>query len=185
MKVQLYTKLSHLAERLAEYDFTVHLIESVFQIADEAIVMSDPEGALELLSHLPETKVLVLSDAPSYIEGSKLLSHGIRGYANTYIHQAHLQQALTAIESGNVWLYPEFMQELIRNATGSVKSNEAILQKLTERERETAQLVKEGLSNKEIASRLQITERTVKQHMSHIFEKLNVTDRLSLAMLLS
>ena len=184
MKVQLYTNLSHLIERMKELVAEIRPLESAVQIAHDAIIIADPEAAMQLLQEQPSARVMVLSDTPSYAEGSRLLPLGIRGYANSYIHKTHLDQALHAIASGNVWLYPEFMQELIHKATGSVATNEKVLEKLTERERETALLVKEGLSNKEIASKLSITERTVKQHMSHIFEKLNVSDRLSLAMLL-
>ena len=182
--MQLYTDLSHLVERMKELFAEIQLVDNAWQIAHDAIVLADPKKALQLLQELPTARVIVLSDAPSYAEGSRLLPLGVRGYANSYIHKTHLEQALHAIESGNVWLYPEFMQELIQNATGNAATNERVLEKLTERERETALLVKEGLSNKEIASRLDITERTVKQHMSHIFEKLGVSDRLSLAMLL-
>lgn len=184
MKMQLYTNLSHLVERMKELVSEINPIENARQIAHDAIIIADPEAALQLLKEQPTARVMVLSDAPSYAEGSRLLPLGIRGYANSYIHKTHLEQALHAIATGNVWLYPEFMQELIQHATGSVAANEQVLEPLTERERETALLVKEGLSNKEIASRLDITERTVKQHMSHIFEKLDVSDRLSLAMLL-
>jgi DNA-binding NarL/FixJ family response regulator len=184
MRVQLYTELSHLIERvLGLIPEAVH-IEAIEQLADDLVVLTDPDNAKELMGERPMLRVMVLSDTPSYTEGSQLLPIGIRGYANTYIHLTHLEQALATIESGNVWLYPEFMQELIQNATGSAQANEKVLEKLTERERETALLVKKGLSNKEIASRLEITERTVKQHMSHIFEKLGVGDRLALAMLL-
>ena len=184
MRVQLYTNLSHLIERVLELIPEALHVKELERLAEDMTVITDPRSANELLKLRPFLRVMVLSDAPSYAEGSHLLPIGIRGYANTYIHLTHLEQALNSIESGNVWLYPEFMLELIHNATGSARANDKVLEKLTERERETALLVKEGLSNKEIASRLQITERTVKQHMSHIFEKLEVGDRLALAMLL-
>jgi DNA-binding NarL/FixJ family response regulator len=184
MTTQLYTTLPHLLERICELTERIENIPRIDSLDRSRIIISDPENALKILQRFPDAKVMVLSSEPSFAEGTGLLPKGIRGYANTYIHLKHLEQALEAIESGNVWLYPEFMQQLIGQVTQSSNHNEELLGKLTEREQETALLVKEGKSNKEIATELNITERTVKQHMSHIFEKLGVGDRFALAMLL-
>lgn len=184
MTTQLHTTLPHLADRIADLTDQIQNVPEIDTLDTASIVISDPANALEILKRYPEAKVMVLSNEPSFAEGTRLLPHGIRGYANTYIHLKHLEQALESIESGNVWLYPEFMQQLIGQVTAASNNHDEVLGKLTERERETALLVKEGKSNKEIASALDITERTVKQHMSHIFEKLGVGDRFALAMLL-
>ena len=53
---------------------------------------------------------------------------------------------------------------------------------LTEREREVLQLVRSGLANKQIARRLAISERTVKAHLTHIFQRLGVSDRTQAAL---
>jgi len=82
-----------------------------------------------------------------------------------------------------VWLYPEMMQSLILLGSNAI-INEDALETLSVREREVAREIEKGLSNKEIASALGITERTVKAHLSHVYEKLEVSDRLALAMLL-
>lgn len=181
--IQICTDKRHLIDR-----FNLKSMEDEFvMVQDESIdpskiIITDPEKAPPLMKKHPFSKVMVLSDAPSFEEGSRLLPLGIRGYGNTYMHYKHLKQAMITIESGAVWLYPAFMRQLISGATATRRQND-ILNRLTERERETALLVKEGKSNKEIAKELEITERTVKQHMSNIFEKLGVSDRLSLAML--
>jgi DNA-binding NarL/FixJ family response regulator len=65
------------------------------------------------------------------------------------------------------------------------KVNHNELNKLSSREQEIASLVKEGLSNKEIAKHSNITERTVKAHLSSIYEKLHIKDRVALVIKLS
>lgn len=184
MKTVLFTSKSHLRSRICELIPECPILSVSEEATDSAVILCDPESAVILLQHSPHLKTVVLSDTPSYEEGTKLLSLGIRGYANTYIHGEHLIQVLDSVESGNVWLYPEFMQQMIRQVTSGVRDYSAILNKLTEREAQTALLVCEGHSNKEIAVHLDITERTVKNHLTHIFEKLGINDRLSLAMLL-
>ena len=66
-----------------------------------------------------------------------------------------------------------------------VSESEDILAALTKRELEVARLVANGSSNKEIARQLGITERTVKAHVGAVFQKLNVRDRLQLALIVS
>lgn len=184
MNTVLFTSKSHLRSRICELLPECPILSLPKQATDSSIILCDPESAVILLQHSPHLKTLVLSDTPSYAEGTKLLSLGIRGYANTYIHGEHLIQALESVQSGNVWLYPEFMQQMIKEVTSGARDHSTILNKLTEREAQAALLVCEGRSNKEIAVHLDITERTVKNHLTHIFEKLGVSDRLSLAMLL-
>lgn len=93
------------------------------------------------------------------------------------------------VEHGGLWLGQELLQRLImvsKNMVGSQPQHIAELTaKLTEREREVALEAAKGLSNKQIARDLSITERTVKAHLKHVFERLQVKDRLQLALLLS
>lgn len=135
----------------------------------------------------PLVDVMLLSNKPNYAEGFPLLKLGIKAYANTYMASQHLSDAIDAIQAGNTWLYPEFIQIMIGEISQQSKplhvKNEAS-EKLTSRERQIAFLVKEGLGNKEIALKTNITERTVKAHLSAIYEKLGIKDRISLALLI-
>ena len=138
-----------------------------------------------LYVNYPITHLMVLSDKPSYKEGKQLLRFQIQGYGNSRLSAIHLQQAIEVIERGDVWLYPEFMYSMINEVTqAKIPDDPLILETLTSRECEIAYLVSQGLTNKEIASQTRITEHTVKAHLRAIFEKLKVTDRLSLALLL-
>jgi DNA-binding NarL/FixJ family response regulator len=89
------------------------------------------------------------------------------------------------VHAGEVWLDRFLTSKLIVTMRGSQKSakaqeQEASVEKLTEREREIVSLVGEGLKNKQIADRLFISEVTVRHHLTSIFEKLKVSDRLEL-----
>lgn len=181
MMIQVYTQNQALIERLKTLIGELEVKETLETINKDALVIADPVSGLSLLNEGIEVKVMVLSDMPNFTEGSLLLQKGLKGYANTYIHLLHLNQAIEMINSGNIWLYPSFMQELIARSVKKSSTKEAILNQLTQREQETALLVAEGKSNKEIAISLQITERTVKAHLSSIFSKTGLSDRLSLA----
>ncbi len=133
----------------------------------------------------PEAHMMLLSDVPHYQEGIIYLRMGVNGYGNSYIHRSHLLHALSVIADGNVWLYPKFLDILLKEtlSTKQAPANNA-LSRLSKREREIAEFVAQGLNNQEIAERTQITVRTVKAHITSIFEKLNLPDRLSLALLM-
>jgi two-component system nitrate/nitrite response regulator NarL len=93
------------------------------------------------------------------------------------------------VEHGGLWLGQELLQRLIMVSKGMIGNQPQhiaeLTSKLTTREREVALEAAKGLSNKQIARNLDITERTVKAHLKHVFERLQVRDRLQLALLLS
>ena len=175
--IQLYTEHQPLIERFIEIDVIFTLVTHIDELIANEIVITDPKASREILQKHHDMTLLVLSDNPSFNEGSQLLALGVKGYGNTHMFKLHMQQAIGMLKSGNIWLYPSFMQELIQTIQPQNNSKERVLEKLTEREREIALHVSRGHSNKEIASALNITERTVKQHMSHIFEKLDILCR--------
>lgn len=144
------------------------------------------DGFLSLLQEdYPQVKTIVLSNKPNYVEGSTLLKFGIKAYANTYMAQTHLKEALKTVKAGDIWLYPEFIQIMIQELPKqkiALHVKNALLEKLSHKEKEIALLIKDGLRNKEISLVTGITERTVKAHLSAIFEKTGVKDRLALAL---
>jgi len=182
--IQLFSNSQTLRQRLGQLDLMFADINRIENLFNDEIVITDPQTAHTLCTKRKDLVILVLSDLPNYAEGSELLALGIRGYGNSYMFKLHFEQAIAMLEGGNIWLYPGFMHEMIGKMQSQSNNRETILSKLTDREQEIALHVSDGCTNKEIASLLNITERTVKQHLSHIFEKLNVTDRLSLALLL-
>ncbi|MDK9709346.1 MAG: response regulator transcription factor [Desulforhopalus sp.] len=151
-------------------------------------------GLQELCAQKGGCKIFALSDRPDDGEGLSCLQLGCVGYANTYIAPARLNSAIEAVESGLVWVGNSLMQYLIKGlAAGAgghdvkepdVQQAPAALANLSNREYEIAGLVTEGLQNSEIAQRMDISERTVKAHLSSIYTKTQTKGRLSLALLM-
>lgn len=145
------------------------------------------ELILALQEWYPNVSIMILSQYPSFSLGRTLLQLGVKGYGNARMMPVHLQDALNCIEKGDVWVYPEFVQMMIRtiNTEGSNHENSsALMDSLSPREKEIVDLIYKGYSNKEIATMADITLRTVKAHTASIYEKLNVKDRIALVLFL-
>ncbi len=150
----------------------------------------DPDTFVEIRRLNPLCRIFLLSDTPNEEEGLTFLKLGIVGYANTYISAERLAEAARIVSSGAVWLGQKVMQRLILDSYARAKEKAAsnsgkILESLTNREREIADLVAQGQSNLEIAANLDIAERTVKAHLSSIYEKTKTGSRLNLALLIN
>jgi DNA-binding NarL/FixJ family response regulator len=147
-----------------------------------------PESAVELINMFPASKFLLLSNRHDDQEGVAYLRAGVSGYASTYIQSERLKQAIKIIFEGGVWVGQKLMHLIIaENKTGvsdDLKLTEKIQDQLTHREIEVAELVAQGISNKEIANQLDITERTVKAHLNSIYNKTGIQGRLHLALFL-
>jgi DNA-binding NarL/FixJ family response regulator len=143
----------------------------------------EPNALVELVFSVKQNaKIFILSDMPSYQEAISLLAKGIRGYANSRMLAQNLGHAVDAVEFGDIWLPPELITELIKTVKPNGASS-ATKQKLSKKEYEVAKLVSQGHSNIEIADALNIAERTVKSHLTTIYDKLHIKDRLALALL--
>lgn len=166
-----------------------HLKSGVTQVIlyDTDSLNFQVKGIMESIAAVAQSYLFVLSGAPDFQKGLEYLQEHISGYGNSYMAAENLKMAVDVIASGSVWLYPEFIQRLISGATKEdlpEKVTDIRLELLTDKEKEVASLVAEGLSNKEIAHHLGITERTVKAHLTHIYEKLEISDRLTLALMI-
>ena len=129
--------------------------------------------------------VVVVSIAPSPAEGLSAFELGARGYCHAYATPEMLREVALVVRHGGVWLGPELLGRMIgsvRKTLTEANVDAGALASLSEREADVARAVAEGCTNKEVALRLGITERTVKAHLSAVFEKLGVRDRLQLAL---
>jgi len=117
-----------------------------------------------------------------------LFARGARGYCHVAAAPAQLRLVANTVKSGGFWLPASLMRRFMVSAGGlaaKISTSEvANLDDLTKRERQVAQAVADGLSNREIALRLNISERTVKARLTSVFQKLDVRDRVQLALLL-
>lgn len=143
----------------------------------------------QILAEFTHATIVVLANVPQQAEAALALSEGAVGYCHAYSAAAVLIEVRVAVTHGGIWLGQDMLQYLIGTSRQLVTArSEAVsvaLELLTPREREVAQQVSVGLSNKEIARKFDITERTVKAHLSASFERLGVKDRLQLALILN
>ena len=137
-------------------------------------------------------RVIVLSSIPSQEEGLLALERGARGYCHALGAPGLLREVALVVRHGGLWVGPDLLARAIRAAGAAIAqaatSDAGItdaLSSLSEREREVAFAVAEGLTNKSVAQRLDITERTVKAHLSAVFDKFGVRDRMQLALQIS
>ena len=149
-------------------------------------------GICTIRERYPKVYLFVLSDRPQEDEGIALLRSGVRGYGNTYMDPRLMAKAMALVEAGEIWVGRRLMIRLIKGAAQSNRRHEPHIARdnnhlstLTEREQQVALMVGQGTSNRNIAADLGIAERTVKNHISSIFTKTGVADRLQLALLVN
>lgn len=141
-------------------------------------------GAIKAVS--PNAPIVVLSNVPEDDQGLAALAAGASGYCSALTLPAVLHQVASVVEHGGTWVGPRLMRRLMQGlATNSNEDTEPALDKLSLRERQVAEAVARGSTNKEIARVMGITERTVKAHLSAAFEKLGVRDRMQLSLLVN
>jgi len=135
----------------------------------------------------PQSPVVVLTLAPESDEAIAALERGARGYCHALAAPGLLREIEVVARHGGLWVGPELMARVVEAASRALAAPPArpLPDVLSARENEVAREATAGLSNKEIAAKLGITERTVKAHMGAIFEKLGVRDRLQLVLRLS
>jgi two-component system, NarL family, nitrate/nitrite response regulator NarL len=135
-------------------------------------------------------RFVVMHDEPNDEKGMEALAHGASGYCHAHATPELLQTVESVIRSNGLWVGESLLNRLVgaislrSPMTGRQEQHPALL-KLSERERAVALRVARGESNKEITRELDIAERTIKAHLTSIFEKLGVRDRLQLAILLN
>lgn len=138
-----------------------------------------------LISHYQQLgkKVIAMTRHGNIAELREALNAGATGYIDALASQQQLQQAATTVLADALWLPSTLLSSLIgvlSSALPQPKATPDILAILTQRERQVTSVVLTGVSNKEVARQLNITERTVKEHLSSVFNKLGVSDRLQL-----
>ena len=146
---------------------------------------------LEVHEKNPATKVLILT---AYSEDENILNAakgGAKGYVLKGIDFPTLLQAIKTIHRGGLWIDKEMpaaeaFEEIAQaqlSETSDTRYDEAI-DALTKREKEILRLVAEGLTNEEIGKRIFISEKTVKTHLTNIFDKLKVNNRFKAALMI-
>ena len=129
---------------------------------------------------------VLCSDRPNLrqmLEGVRL---GVKAYCNSYMAEIHYRQMLNLVANGQSWFPPHLLEQTFDLASQAVRRQpvSGALESLTRREREIALAVGDGKSTRQIAEQFEISEPTVKTHLTNIFRKLDLKDRIGLVLLL-
>ncbi|WP_261303012.1 response regulator [Paenibacillus andongensis] len=154
--------------------------------------MDGVEGTELILRALPETKVLILTTFDDAELILRVLEKGVHGYLLKDMPSEAIVSAIQTVYNGGSVLQPDITATLLNelkkmserhpdNAHPLHSHEPAQLSQLTEREKEVLTLLGQGLNNKEIAGLLNITEGTVKNHVSNLIAKLGLRDRTQAA----
>lgn len=165
------------------------LYGAAFQRADIIVLDLEDDGGIDSLSELLRqadgARVLILTSGRSLEMCMEAIRLGVRGLVLKSKPADHLIKAIEKVHAGEVWLDGLMMANLLGEMLHAKAPQKADpdahkIASLTEREREVIALVAEGLKNKYVADRLFISETTVRHHLTSIFYKLAVSDRLEL-----
>lgn len=152
------------------------------------------QGVVGLRKLSKDTKIVMLSEPISDDEEWNFFRAGVRGCCRNEINSQSLKTLVKAIQQGELWIKRTLTHRLLDQLSNSINNKDnkesdrsclGLLSSLTRREYEISLQVRNGGSNKQIAQSLEITERTVKAHLTGIYRKLGVVDRLKLAIVLS
>jgi two-component system, NarL family, response regulator DegU len=136
------------------------------------------KAAKMLKNDNPKNKIMFLTiynDKEYLMEALKI---GVEGYILKDADSDELIKAIRTISNGGVYIHPSLVSEIENLDTDECKKE------LTDREMQILSLIAEGYSNKEIADKLFLSEKTVKNHVYNIFRKLDVKDRTQAAIYL-
>ncbi len=132
-----------------------------------------------------DVQVIVLSGFASTEIAARAAAGGARGYILKSTRLEAVADAIQAVASGGVWIDPSLPKkvfDIFQRETSGQETDATGQTDLTRREREVLACVAQGISNHEIAQKLCISEQTVKTHLTHIFAKLAVKNRLGAAL---
>jgi two-component system NarL family response regulator len=204
--ILIATASSHLLDRCRQglQKFGVMVSVSEYGSLKEALIQVKPQvvlldldlpqlegkrGVSRLIKLNTSTKIIALNGPISHEMELALFKVGVWGCCQADIDPQELKRIVVAVQQGELWirrtLTPHLLADPAAQFHNDMQAKSAVaggLIELTQREREIAALVGRGNSNKQIARRLDISERTVKGHLTEVFRKLGINDRLVLGL---
>ena len=138
------------------------------------------EATLAIRKERPRTRILVLTQYDDREYVSRFLKAGVSGYVLKNAAGAELIAAIRAVNRGGLVLDPEVAREAVAEPHGAFEEGRDPYELLTDREKQVLRLVAEGLSNKEIATTLDISVKTAMSHRERVMEKLDLHSRTDL-----
>lgn len=152
--------------------------------------ISMPGGGLtavaSILASHPAQKIVMLTVSEANADVTKALNAGVNGYVLKGVGSRGLADILRNVAAGESYLSPTLSARLLSDLQSQQPTDGIAerLRQLTDRQTEILRLVAEGLSNKEVALRLELQEKTVKHHMTGVLSKLNVRNRTEAALMM-
>lgn len=150
--------------------------------------ISMPGGGLNailpILGLSPSQKIIMLTVSETSDDVTAALDRGALGYVLKGVGGRALADIIRSVATGESYVTPALSAKLLSNRARGPGNLSALVANLTAREHEVLQLVAAGMSNKHVARKLDLQEKTVKHHMTQIMAKLGVTNRTEAAMVL-
>jgi two-component system, NarL family, nitrate/nitrite response regulator NarL len=175
-------------ENLHDAIAIAHTHRPAMMILDINIPGHGLEAAKLIGRSYPEVKIVILSvsDRPEHVISA--LECGSKGYLQKGATEDDLLDCLRAVRSGKRFIWPELAAKVLSLQGGLPEETVAQVAsqgpRFTDREQDVAKLLKDGHTNREIADSLEISEKTVKHHMSVIMQKLQVRNRVEATLLI-
>ena len=157
--------------------------EDILLLSIESIVVDFADYFNYIKKLVYSVNIIAITNQPKVTQGAYFLKLGFKSYLNCYASQSVYTQMFDTVKAGNIWSYPELTGYLISKIEiESHDEHDAKIDTLSSKELEVAYLLIDGLTNKEIAHAMELQEVTVKKHISSIFHKLDVKDRISVVL---
>jgi len=174
----------------------------IFNTAVPDLVLADPKffadpitGTIAELTglHTALRIIIIENQSDRLVDQYALFKAGAHGFCKENIFDALLNRAVQMVCEGEYWIQRKLIANMINDLAREMaesqnqdgRNENAVISALTPRELEVAKMVRLGENNKMIARELDISERTVKAHLSAIFRKLEIQNRLHLALYFS
>jgi DNA-binding NarL/FixJ family response regulator len=169
-------------------------LEGVASVADLAVLMIEARIGGDALTDLigklrrehPQLRIVVVGEGldPYLIE--TVIGAGAKGYLAETASETEIRMALEVVLDGSVWAPRKVLAKLLEGGSSSpsasVPSGDSIVKRMTAREREVLELLKDGRSNRAIAEALGIDEATVKAHLGRMLRKTGAHNRVELTL---
>jgi two-component system nitrate/nitrite response regulator NarL len=190
--------VKHLSDVLSNH-FDIFTVTNTQELSNISFALVDSQKVdtdIDLITTIESSSARLLIVGGDWSENQQVNAfvHGVAGYCCQSDSPKLIVHAVTCLLQGDTWiqrhLVPRVIGTLVKmkpqpleavNNTESIESS-ALLATLSSRENDVANMIRDGESNKAIATALNISERTVKAHLTSIFKKLGVSDRLHLAL---
>jgi DNA-binding NarL/FixJ family response regulator len=174
---------------VAEAGTPAEAIQAVAQHSPDVVLMDirmPGEGGIEATSEIsrrfPETKVIILTSFGDEALVLRAIRAGAAGYVLKQVGNQDLLRAITAVAHGEAMLDASITAKLINHVRESERmADEDAFRSLSVREMDVLQELVQGKTNCEIGALLNLTEKTVRNYVSSILEKLNISNRIELA----